>query len=155
MAAGLDEEVVERHVQRASGVHSCQMSGAYLVNDEEQSRTSGQFLSGLAGERLWDVDGDPHGSRTIVNRCGLRHQRGAFSNLAERSVAFQYSTGPKTPSYMILVSTSRLTHSTETLLALTGLPNNARFGMICAFASVSCPLKRLSEMPYAVSIGVR
>ena len=47
MAAGLNEEVVQR-IQVLRTFWAGQVPGTHLVDDEQQSRTSDQFLRGMA-----------------------------------------------------------------------------------------------------------
>lgn len=48
MRTGLDEELVERHVERVCSGGTGQAAGAHFVNDEQEPRAPRQLLGGLS-----------------------------------------------------------------------------------------------------------
>jgi len=57
---GLDEEVIERHVERACSRRTGQATGSYFVDDEQQPCTPRQLVGGLLRQWAGDLDGDLH-----------------------------------------------------------------------------------------------
>lgn len=61
MLTGLDEEVVERLVERACSGGTGQPAGTHFIDDEQQPRALRQLLGWLPGRRAGNLDGDLHG----------------------------------------------------------------------------------------------
>jgi hypothetical protein len=58
MLAGLDQEVVERHVERVCSGGTGQPAGTHFIDDEQQPRAPRQLLGWLLRQRTRDLDGD-------------------------------------------------------------------------------------------------